>query len=350
MADKSVPPAAPPAPDDAPRTIVIQQPGSRTWLIRALFVALVISVLFNIGLFVGVGEYYGVGDGPNEKYHSGDKTTSDKIALIEINGTIMPPFTGRIIKAIDKAREDDRVKGVLVAVDSPGGLVADSHMIYHELQRLRRKKKVAVIMKRMAASGGYYVAMGAGPEGRIFAEPTTWTGSIGVIIPHYDLTGLAEKMGVKSEPLKTGELKDALSPFRDLSDKERQVWTTIMDDAFQRFVAVIVDNRAALDRAQVEQLATGQVYTAQQALDGKLIDEIGYDEDAIEHLKKELALDEARIVRYEFPPALIELLTGSAEAQRPAAQWQALMELTVPRAMYYCSWLPELGGLAAGRE
>ncbi|MEX0717612.1 MAG: signal peptide peptidase SppA [Planctomycetaceae bacterium] len=352
MADKPLLPATP-GPDDARRTtIVIQQPSSRTWMIRALFVGLLISLLFNAALFVSFGEYYGVADGPNERYHSGDKSASERIAIVEINGTISPPFTGRILKAIQKARHDDDVKGVLLAIDSPGGLVADSHMIYHELELLRQKKPIAVIMKRLAASGGLYAAMGVGNEGRIFAEPTTWTGSIGVIIPHYDLSGLAQNMGIKAEPLKTGELKDALSPFRELGDKEREVWTVIMDEAFQRFITVIDDNRDGLDRDRVLELATGQVYTAQQALDAKLIDAIGFEEDAIAHLKQHLQLDEVRVVRYETPPALIDLLTGAAEAQRPEAQWQSLMELTVPRAMYYCSWLPELGGLhraSAGR-
>lgn len=335
---------------EEPRTIVIQQSAGRGWLFRALVLALSMSLLFNLVLYASYGEYFGTTQGPQEKYHAGDKLTNDRIALVEISGTISPPFTGQIIQAIEKAREDDNVKGVVLAIDSPGGLVADSHMIYHELERLREKKPVAVIMKRLAASGGYYVAMGAGPDGKIFAEPTTWTGSIGVIIPHYNLTGLADKVGVRIEPLKTGELKDALSPFRELTDREREVWTAIMDEAFEQFIAVIDTNRAPLDREQIKQLATGQIYTAKQALQAKLIDAIGFEEDAVAHLQQQLGLEKVRVVRYETPPSLLDLLTGAAEAQRPETQWQAMLELTVPRAMYYCSWLPEMGGLSRTRS
>src|SRR5207248_4028218 len=106
---------------------------------------------------------------------------------------------------IKKAKEDANVKGVLLAVDSPGGTVTDSHKIYHQLKELSEKKPVFVSMGSLAASGGYFVAMGAGTQAKIYAEPTTWTGSIGVIIPHYEVTELAEKAGIKALPLKTGE-------------------------------------------------------------------------------------------------------------------------------------------------
>ncbi len=102
----------------------------------------------------------------------------------------MPPFTGHVLNAIKQASRDDSVKGVVLVVDSPGGLVADSNEIYHALRQLDtdKHKPINVQMKRLAASGGYYVAMGAGPDGVIFAEPTCWTGSIGVILPHYDIS------------------------------------------------------------------------------------------------------------------------------------------------------------------
>src|SRR4029077_5357237 len=120
-----------------------------------------------------------------------------------VNGTIMPPFTKRILQSIDHAKDDKHVKGVVLVVDSPGGLVSDSHQIYHRLKELGKTKPIFVSMKSLAASGGYYVSMGAGEEGRIFAEPTTWTGSIGVIMPRYEVVELAKKVGIDSKPLKT---------------------------------------------------------------------------------------------------------------------------------------------------
>ena len=142
------------------------------------------------------------------------------------------------MKAIEQARTDDHVKGVVLVVDSPGGLVADSHEIYHELRKLNQEhhKPIYVSMRRLAASGGYYVSMGAGPDGLLFAEPTTWAGSIGVIIPHYDVSGLADKLGVKEDSPKTGEFKDTLSIFRPVSAADKELWKPILDDSLDRFV------------------------------------------------------------------------------------------------------------------
>ena len=176
------------------------------------------SVMMNVALIVS-----GVSDGMlpgavQQVHRDGTKNAREKLAVIQFSGTIMPPFSERWISQIRHAAEDEAVKGVLLEIDSPGGLVADSHQIFHELQKLREDKPVYVSMKRMAASGGYYIAMGAGPEARVYAEPTTWTGSIGVILPRYNAAELASKIGVKTEPLTTGPLKGSLSPFRDLRD------------------------------------------------------------------------------------------------------------------------------------
>lgn len=306
---------------------------------RLLFMGLVISILFNFFMAVQYEEYFSSDAALTERYHSG--STEDgvaKIALLEVNGTIMPPFTERLLRAIKQAHNDPMVKGVVLAIDSPGGFVADSHQIFHRLSALRKQKPIIVVMKRMAASGGYYIAMGAGKKGKIYAEPTTWTGSIGVIIPRYNAKVFAEKVGITSDPLKTGEFKDALSPFRDLTENERAVWETILDDAFTRFLGVIADNRTGLDEAAVRKLATGQIYTAIQAKENGLIDEIGYEEDAIEALKKQLDIAEVRVVTYQFPLGLWDVLAGNVRAQQPQNQWRALIESTVPRAMYYCSW------------
>lgn len=342
-------PAKPnPGPPEAPPSRPQKADGagrSRGWLVRLLFVALVISLVFNLALYSSYQEYFADVAPPEEKFHSGDVAADDKIAIVEIQGTIMPPFTERILKALERAENDDRVKGVLLSIDSPGGLVADSHQIYHKLSELRKKKPIYVAMKRIAASGGVYVAMGAGEEALIYAEPTTWTGSIGVIIPHYDLTTLAEKLGVQSEPLKTGALKDSLSPFRELTAAERDVWQTILQDSFERFVHVIADNRSQLDETEVKALATGQVYTANQALEHGLVDRIGYEEDAIEALKKKLQLETVRVVTYATQPALIDLLLGSMEANQPENRMQRLLNATVPQAMYLCSWAPAIPAL-----
>jgi len=314
----------------------------RGWLIKLLLAALVLSVMANFGLYSAYRQYFANVEPPKERYHSGSTIAAEKIALLRMEATIMPPYTERLIQQIEHVAKDPTVKGALLVIDSPGGLVADSHQIYHRLQKLKKEKPVFVQMKRMAASGGYYIAMGAGPEARIFAEPTTWTGSIGVILPRYDFSKIAEKYGIASDPLKTGPFKDALNPFRPMEESERKLWSNIIDQSFQKFITVIDDNRDELDRQGVEALATGQIYTADDAKQNHLIDEIGYQEDSLEALKEKLKLKNPRIITYESPVTLIDLVLGNAKAQQTTDPWKSFVESTVPRAMYYCSWLPTL--------
>ncbi len=324
----SVPPGTP--------VVVVRQTPARVWPMRLLVVLLIISIFINFGQYTAYQGY--VSDrSPIETFDSGDLSADDKIALIEVSGVIMPPFTERWIETIEHVTDEDDVKGVVLVIDSPGGLVADSHQIYRALQELAAKKPIYVAMKRMAASGGYYIAMGAGPEGVIYAEPTTWTGSIGVIIPRYDLSGLADQFGVHADPLTTGQFKDSLSPFKPLTEAERELWNEIIQDAFDRFVGVIDEGRANLDEEQVRAQAEGQVFTAQQALDNGLIDQIGYEEDAVAALQQKLGLASARVVRFEQPPTVLDLLLGSAQEPdvNPLAQF---LQTQVPQAMYFCGW------------
>lgn len=326
------------------QTIIIQHAPRRRWFSWLMVGLLGMSLVLNMGqLFALVFLFSGSESDPSapiESHYSGDMLAGDKIALVDISGTIMPPFTERVLETLDTIEEDDDVKGVILVIDSPGGLVADSHQIYRRLQQLREKKQVPVYvsMTRMAASGGYYVAMGAGPEGKIYAEPTTWTGSIGVIIPRYNVSELATEYGVRSEPLTTGQFKDSLSPFREMTEEERVVWEEILDDAFQRFQEVILDGRGNLDAEQVQAVATGRIFTADQAKENGLIDEIGYLDEAIDALKDKLGIRKANVVRYEHPLSLSDLLFGSVEARQQADPLHQLLEAGVPRAMYYCGW------------
>ncbi len=341
----SIPTASGPEGTAPPPTIILQSAPSfwGRWSVRLLLAALGFSVMFNFGLYSAYREYFANTEPPLERFHSGSETATDKIALLEVDGVIMPPFTERLIKQIERAAKDDNVKGMLLAVDSPGGLVADSHQIYHRLKKFAEKKPIYVQMKRMAASGGYYIAMGAGTKGRIFAEPTTWTGSIGVIMPRYDLSQLALKIGVMSDPLKTGEFKDSPSMFRPLTDNERKLWENILDQSFQTFIKVIDENREGLDANGVKVLATGQIYTADDALANKLIDQIGFQEESLDALKEQLKLKEVRIITYEVSKTLAEqILGGSIQAKPPVDPWKALLDASVPRALYLCSSWPSL--------
>lgn len=274
-----------------------------------------------------------------EQHLQGTSGASDRIAVINFEGTISPPFTGRWLRELKQAQEDTSIRGVLLVIDSPGGFVADSHQLYREIQKLAKEKPVNVAMKRIAASGGYYIAMGIGEKGRIYVEPTTWTGSIGVIIPRYNAMELAEKFGVKSEPLVTGPLKDTLNPFRDMTNHEKTVWDAIMEDAFSRFITVIANNRPELDDAAVRQLATGQIYTARQALENHLVDRVGYVEDAIEDIVETLKLSSYDAIEYRSSPGLVDILIG-ANSSHPKTLTDQILQASVPQAMYYASWNP----------
>ena len=303
-----------------------------------LLVVLTISSLF-LNLILGYLFWIDPGFGNSRESHlSGTEGAADRIAVIRFTGTISPPFTGMWIDQIHRAAEDERVKGVMLVIDSPGGLVADSHQIYNELLKLGKKKPIWVQMKRIAASGGYYIAMGVGKEGRIYAEPTTWTGSIGVIVPYYNMKGLSEKFGVTAAPLTTGPLKDSLNPFRDMSDEEREVWDLILADAFDRFVGVIAAGRSKLEEEDVRTLGTGQIYTANQAKANGMIDEIGYTNDSLVAFADSLRLESWAAVEYSAPPNLLSIIVSNIEAEDPVTT--QIMEASIPKAMYYCSWNP----------
>lgn len=311
----------------------------RRWLRRLGILLLLCSLVLNAWFIFDPLGY--VAPSIPEQHFAGEKGVSDRIAIINFEGTISPPFTGRWLRQIKQATEDNSVKGVVMAIDSPGGFVADSHQLLREIQKMAKAKPVYVAMKRIAASGGYYIAMGIGEKGRIFAEPTTWTGSIGVIIPRYNATQLVEKIGLKSEPLVTGPLKDTLNPFRDMRPDESEVWAAIMKDSFDRFVSVIDTGRASLDDAAIRELATGQVYTANQALENHLVDEIGYVEDACAALAKELSLSAWDAFEYRSTPGLVDTIIGShTRASALDTVTEQVLQSSVPQAMYYASWNP----------
>jgi protease-4 len=317
-------------------TVVIRVDSAPRRSRRFLFALLMISLVTNLWL-LGSDSTSSPEEIP-EHHVSGQQGASARIAIINFSGTISPPFTERWLKQLKQAREDKSVGGVVLAIDSPGGFVADSHQLYREIQKLVAVKPVHAAMKRMAASGGYYIAMGIGPEGRIYAEPTTWTGSIGVIIPRYDATELVEKIGVKSEPLVTGPLKDSMNPFRAMSPEETVVWDAIMKDSFDRFINVIDTCRTGLDDAAVRTLATGQVYTASQAIENHMIDEIGYVEDAVTAMAGKLQLTNYEAFEYRPTSGLIDALLGSQATGKTMAE--QILEASVPRAMYYATWNP----------
>lgn len=204
---------------------------------------------------------------------------TDHIARLRVEGTISD--TSRMIRALDEMVDDSTAKALVLAIDSPGGGVYASEALHSAITRVAAKKPVVVVMGATAASGGFMIAM---PAKRIFAGPATITGSIGVILQTAEFSGLMDKVGVTSEALISGPLKDQPSPTHRLSSKGRSVLQALVTDMYEQFVTIVADGRH-LDPAKVRDLADGRVFTGRQALDLGLVDAIGDEPAAIKWLE-----------------------------------------------------------------
>ena len=324
----------------APPQIIVQQNTPvfgrfGKWLLAALFIA----VMVIISLYNSYHSYFSPADMPQEKYHSLAQFATKKIAIVEVG----------LGAQIDRVRQDPDVVGIVVRVNSPGGTVTGSDFIYHHLRELAEKRKLPIVvsMGSVCASGGYYVAMAVGSQpDTIFAEPTTWTGSIGVIIPHFDVSSGLAKLGISEDSIASGPLKKMGSPTRPMSPAEKKILQTLVDDSFKDFKAIVVSGRPKFkdNAAGLDAVATGQIFTAKQALAQGLVDKIGFIDAAIARAI-ELAgenADSVRCVKYEKRPTLFGSVLGS-ETQVPArgmADLSAMLDLATPRAYYLWSWLP----------
>jgi len=199
----------------------------------------------------------------------------EKIGVVEVKGVIEE--SGAIIDRILELRRDSTIKAVVLRVDSPGGGVGPSQEIYTEVQRLADEKPVVVSMGSVAASGGYYISA---PAQQIVANPGTITGSIGVIMEFTNYQELLEKIGLKSQVVKSGAHKDIGSPVRPMTPEDRQILQSLIDDVHSQFIAAVAEGRG-LDVEKVRQLADGRIYTGRQAKEAGLVDSLGNMQDAI---------------------------------------------------------------------
>lgn len=340
----------------APPQIVIQQQQTAFGRYgKLLLVLLGIAFMTIIGMTTAYQSYFSPADGPQEKYHSLSKTASDKIAIVDVSGTIIKS-DGFVKKQLDRVREDKNVIAVVLRIDSPGGTVTGSDYLHHHVEQLAKDRNLPVVvsMGSICASGGYYIAMAAGTEeNTIFAEPTTWTGSIGVVIPHYDLSGLLAEYHVKDDSIASHKYKLMGSPTRELSTadrtEERKLLQELVDLSFARFKEIVRKGRPKFqqDPEALDKVATGQIFTAQQAFELGLVDRIDFIEAAIKRAA-ELAhrdINNLRCVKYEEPSSLGSLLRMSAPT-RPSLSLdlEAIFDLAVPRAYYICTNLPSLLG------
>ena len=256
------------------------------WIFLVLFVLVVISLLF-----VAFQKSIPIGE---------------RVAIIRIEGPIID--SKDTIDEITDYVKDSSIKAIVLRIDSPGGAVAPSQEIYEEVRKAAVKKKIVVSMGSVAASGGYYIASAAT---RIFANPGTLTGSIGVIMEIPNFSGLMNKVGVKTEVIKSGKHKDIASVFRGIGKEEREILQSALDNVHEQFITAVSEGRKMLID-DVRKIADGRVFTGEQALKVGLVDELGNLEDAVKASAKLSGIKgEPEIVTKKERFSLTNLVRGS---------------------------------------
>jgi protease-4 len=342
-------------------------------------------VLICGGLFLGslAGGAEAEGLRVREKYHGGNSHASDKVAVVRVEGAIMEGYLTFAHNQIDRAAGDKSVKAVVLRIESPGGTITASDDLHRRLIQLRDgttpkyaehspfPKPLVVSMGNLAASGGYYIAMPAKKskpeEVKIFAEPTTITGSIGVYASFPDIHKLTDKYGVEMKTIKAGDIKASGSMFHEMTPQERQPWDDMVSNAYDRFLGVVADGRPPLTKEQLKDEVTmhgdipliddrgnvikgedgkpktaaftrkradGGIYTADEAVKYGLVDKVGTVDDAIAEAAKQAGLAKYQAVVYERPLSLLTALTGGAESRAGAADLGRLIGGLGPRVWY----------------
>jgi protease-4 len=218
--------------------------------------------------------------------------SGNQVASLELEGIIAD--SSDFLDQLKDYGNRSGVKSVVIRINSPGGGVAASQEIYEAIKKFRSEtdKKVVVSMSSVAASGGYYIACGAD---KIFANPGTVTGSIGVIAEWYNYGDLLRWAKMQNVVIKSGDFKDAGSATRPLTDEERAYFQSLIGDMYDQFVAAVAESRN-LQKDQVSKLADGRVYTGQQALKYGLVDELGTLQDAIDAAAKMGGIDGSPVI------------------------------------------------------
>jgi protease IV len=320
---------------------VINTPKKRTGWRIFWGIILGLSVLANIALFlmlVGLAAVFVTGQKgifTEEVIQAGPRTA--KIAVVTVQGIIDSEQAQDVYKQIKSARQDKRVKGLILRVNSPGGTVSGSDQICNEIRKYRKEedKPVVAFMQGVAASGGYYVSVGCD---KIVAEPTVITGSVGVIAGHFVIQQLLEeKLGIQPVIFKSGEKKDWPSPFQPVTEEQRQyIQDKLIDPAYNRFVQVVAEGREALTLADVKRLADGSIYGAEEALSEKLIDKIGYIDEAIEQVKSLAGIEKAQVIEYRKSFSFADFLS-SRSGNILKIDKSTLYELSTPQVLYLWS-------------
>ena len=278
----------------------------------------------------------------------------EKVLMIDIDGTISSALeTGflareksvvaRVFERLERAAADPLVKAVILRLDTPGGEVTASDIVYHEVLRFKERtgRPVVGLMMSVAASGGYYIASACDT---IVAHPSSLTGSIGVISIFPSLESLMSKVGVKVNVIKSGPSKDSGSPFREMTEEDRKLFQAIIDEYYEGFLGVVARGRKGkVPAADLRTIADGRIYTAPQALKLGLIDTIGYFDDAFGQAKDLASLKSAKLVSYTYFPKSKSNIYASRLGDFSPLDAKVLESmLAVLKAGFYYLWLPQI--------
>ena len=278
----------------------------------------------------------------------------DKIAIIDVDGLLANRRQGGwmqsgenpvslFVEKLDKAAADRSVKAVVLRLNSPGGTVAASDIMYHHLLEFRREtgKSVIACVLGIGCSGAYYIACGC--DG-IIAQPSGVVGNIGTVFQTFSVAGTMEKIGVKAVTIKSGELKDMASPLHDLSDEEHEVLQGIIEQFSEQFFEVVRNGRKTIDEQKMAELSDGRVFTAQQALQQGLIDKVGYLDDGIKWAKEIAGVKKTQVVIYHRPsnykPNAYGLAAAGSDGIGPLVNLELPDWLNAGGAQFLYLWQP----------
>jgi protease IV len=337
------PPMMPPPWQPPPR-----RGAGRTIFMVILILVLLFSIVLNFGLLIEIGASSGLSaNGIKETtLVAGDE--KQKIVVVPIvNEMILNAQAELLNKMLDAADKDSAIKAIVLQVDTPGGSVTASDEMYHRIVTYKTAHPgipVVVTMGGVAASGGYYAACGAD---YVFAEPTTITGSIGVLMPQYNISKLAQNWGIEDTSIHaTGTpYKTAGSMFKPTDPQVTAYFVALLDSDFAQFKTVVTTGRGNRLTQPLASIANGMAYTSGQAQTLGLIDAIGYSADAYAYVSKKLGITGMEVVKYEQNQSLIEMLTSQSTLSPPKASSSVqingvqinaanLDELLTPRFMY----------------
>jgi len=292
----------------------------------------------------------------NEQFVAGDESSSDKIMILPIQGMIMTQETSSLLSSknactpdkiqelLKLASDDVHVKAIIIVINSPGGGVTASDIIYRSIKEFKQKHPdlpVVALMQDTAASGGYYISCSAD---YVMAHPTTITGSIGVISMFFAIEDLMGKIGVESVVIKSGKAKDTGSPFRKMTDEEKTFMQNIIDEMYNRFLDIVAEARKnVLTRDEIKAVADGRILTGAEAQKVKLVDSVGYMTDAYNKTLDLAHLKSAKVIRYQKSSGLFD---NMFMGPMPSLELTYLAELVLKTnsSQFMYLWMPELAG------